>query len=112
LRTLIARAFTSYTSDQIIGVPPWADTARFDIVAKAPSDAMPVGLIDPESLAPMMAALLKDRFKLSYHTEEREMPAYTLVAAKPKMKKADPSVRTWCKNPRRVRMRWSARTSP
>jgi uncharacterized protein (TIGR03435 family) len=45
-----------------------------------------------------MLALLKDRFKLAYHTEERELPAYTLMAAKPKMKKADPSARTWCKN--------------
>jgi len=50
----------------------------------------------------MMLALLKDRFKFSYHTEERELPAYTLVAAKPKMKKADPSARTWCKNASQV----------
>jgi uncharacterized protein (TIGR03435 family) len=50
----------------------------------------------------MVLALLKERFKLSYHTEERELPASTLVAAKPKLKKADPTTRTWCKNASQV----------
>ena len=98
LRFLITRAFNTTSNDQLTGVPSWADSARFDVIAKAPSDAAPLPVIDPEVLGPMMLALLKDRFKLSYHTEERELPAYTLVAAKPKMKKADPAARTWCKN--------------
>jgi len=42
----------------------------------------------------MLRALLIDRFKLQVHTEERPGDAYTLVAAKPKMKKADPSNRS------------------
>jgi uncharacterized protein (TIGR03435 family) len=101
LRFLITRAFNTNSSDQLTGIPLWADTARFDVVAKAPSDVALTN-IDPDALAPMMLALLKDCFKLSYHTEERELPAYTLVAAKPKMKKADPSTRTWCKNATQV----------
>jgi uncharacterized protein (TIGR03435 family) len=52
-----------------------------------------------ESVAPMLRALLKERFGLAYHTEDRPLPAYTLVAAKPKMKKADPAERTSCKQP-------------
>ena len=102
LRFLITRAFNTNSNDQLTGIPSWADTARFDVIAKAPSDGTPQPFIDPDVLAPMMLALLKDRFKLSYHTEERELQAYSLVAAKPKMKKADPSSRAWCKNPNQV----------
>ena len=102
LRFLITRAFNTNSNDQLTGIPSWADTARFDVIAKAPSDGTTQPVIDPDVLAPMMLALLKDRFKLSYHTEERELQAYSLVAAKPKMKKADPSSRAWCKNPNQV----------
>src|SRR5262249_10249755 len=98
LRFLISRAFNTNTNDQLTGIPSWADSARFDVIAKAPPDGTAQTFIDPEVLAPMMLSLLKDRFKLSYHTEERELPAYSLLAAKPKMKKADPSSRSWCKN--------------
>ncbi len=35
--------------------------------------------LDPETMAPMMLALLKDRFGLKYHTEQREVQAYDLV---------------------------------
>lgn len=101
LQFLISRAFNTNSSDQLTGVPSWANTARFDVIAKAPSDGASQ-IIDPDTLAPMLLALLKERFKLSYHTEERELPAYTLVAAKPKLKKADPTTRTWCKNASQV----------
>jgi uncharacterized protein (TIGR03435 family) len=102
LRFLITRAFNIISSDQLMGVPAFADTTRFDLIAKAPADSVaPVG-IDQDALAPMMLSLLKDRFKLSYHTEERELPAYTLVAVKPKLKKADPSARSWCKSPSQI----------
>jgi uncharacterized protein (TIGR03435 family) len=36
---------------------------------------------------------------MTYHTEERPVSAYSLVAGKPKMKKADPASRTFCKSP-------------
>jgi uncharacterized protein (TIGR03435 family) len=54
--------------------------------------------MDMDAMAPMILALLKDRFKMTYHTEERPVTAYTLVSAKPKMKKADPASRTFCRN--------------
>jgi uncharacterized protein (TIGR03435 family) len=101
LQFLITRAFYPNNSDQVAGVPSWASSARFDVVAKVPSSNGPPQM-DAEALAPMMLALLKDRFKLAYHTEEREVQAYALVSAKPKMKKADPSTRAWCKSPAQV----------
>jgi uncharacterized protein (TIGR03435 family) len=45
----------------------------------------------------MLQALLKDRFKLEAHFEDQPVNAYTLVAARPKLKKADPASRTGCK---------------
>ena len=39
-----------------------------------------------------------DRFKIVTHYEGRLVDVYTLVAAKPKLKKADPSTRTECRS--------------
>src|SRR5439155_4399064 len=63
-------------------------------VAVAPANGAPAPLQD---LGPMLQALLKDRFKMQTHFENRPVTADTLVAAKPKLKKADPSSRTGCK---------------
>jgi len=99
LQTLLLRAFSPtngfISGDAIIGAPGWANTERFDITAKAPSDAP--GQLDPASMSTMLRSLLEERFGLKSHTEERPMSAYTLVAGKPKMKKAEPSSRTGCK---------------
>ncbi|MBV8847366.1 MAG: TIGR03435 family protein [Bryobacterales bacterium] len=97
MRFLIGRAFSDYGNDQLIGVPKWADTARFDITALAPEGSLSGPMIDQENLATMLRALLKDQFKMTWHTDERTVPAYTLVAAKPKFKKADPESRISCK---------------
>ena len=98
IRFLINRAFNTNNNDQIVGAPKWADTDRYDITAKAPSMGPASAAIDMDSAAPMMRALLVDRFGMKYHTEDRPVSAYSLVAAKPKIKKADPASRTSCKN--------------
>ena len=59
---------------------------------------LPIQSVDPEAVAPLLRSLLADRFQMKYHTEERPLSAYVLVAAKPKMKKADPASRAWCRN--------------
>jgi uncharacterized protein (TIGR03435 family) len=97
LRFTIQRAFNVNSNDAIVGLPSWADS-NYDIIAKAPSQPNAAPL-DNETMAPMILNLLVDRFKLKYHTEDRPMTAYTLVAGKPKMKKADPNSRTSCKTP-------------
>ena len=92
---LIYRAFNVANNDQMVA-PKWANAARFDINAEAD---MPAGVaLDADAMRPMMLALLVDRFKMTYHTEERPVTMYALVPAKPKMKKADPASRTWCKS--------------
>jgi len=55
--------------------------------------------MDDETVAPMLRALLVARFRMKYHREERPVIAYSLVSVKPKMAKADPDSRTFCKSP-------------
>jgi uncharacterized protein (TIGR03435 family) len=89
--------------DEIPGTPKWLtlDSPRFDLLAKVPGSAIANGTeIDTDDMQAMMRALLVDRFKMKVHYEDRPMDAYTLVAAKPKLKKADPSTRTGCKTAR------------
>jgi uncharacterized protein (TIGR03435 family) len=100
---LLQRAFNVNSTNEIAGIPSWAGSTRFDVNAQAPQDSgIAAGPMDPEALAPMMLSLLKERFKLAYHTEQRSVQAYSLVAAKPKLKKADPAARSWCKNPQQI----------
>jgi len=98
LRLLINRAFNVSSNEQLQGLPDWTNTQRFDIMAQAPSEGSPTAGIDNEWLAPMLRSLLVNRFKITYHTEERPVTGYALMAVKPKLKKADPASRTFCKD--------------
>jgi len=75
LTFLIAWAF-SLDDGRLFGMPKGADSARFDIVAKAPTENPPSGQTQL-----MMRALLADRFGLIVHTEKRNLNAYTLAIA-------------------------------
>jgi uncharacterized protein (TIGR03435 family) len=101
LRFFIDRAFNVMTPDMVTGVPQSAQMERYDINAKLPAETALAasGPGEMEALAPLLLKLLEDRFKLKYHKEDRPVSAYTLVAGKPKMKKADPASRISCKTP-------------
>jgi uncharacterized protein (TIGR03435 family) len=88
LKFLVEQAW-NLTDDMLVGAPKWMDSDRYDIVAKAP-----VADLDIEDVWTMLRALMVERFQLTTHTEDRPVTAYTLVAVKPKMKKADPAGRT------------------
>jgi len=60
---------------QVTG-PEWADHDRFDIEARFPEGA------DPKDDRRMLQALLKDRFKLSFHIEKKQLEGYALVVGK------------------------------
>lgn len=64
------------TDDMISGGPKWVGEERWDIVAKAPAGA------PDTALRGMLQTLLKDRFKLVTHQEEKPMSAYVLTAVK------------------------------
>ena len=73
LTFLIAWAF-DLDDRRLVGMPKGADSARFDIVAKAPAENVAAGQTQL-----MMRALLADRFGMAVHTEKRNLNAYALV---------------------------------
>ena len=102
LNKLIAIAWGIDSLDMIAGAPGFADKVHFDIVAEASGDPPAPGTPIPQppdvdALRAMLRALLADRFRLAVHTEERPVIVYTLTAVKPKLRKANPSDRTACK---------------
>src|SRR5205814_8110312 len=72
------------------GLPPDAPAAA----ASNPQLAIQLRFTDADSVAPMLRALLVQRFGLMFHNEQRPLPAFKLTAVKPKLRKADPSHRT------------------
>jgi uncharacterized protein (TIGR03435 family) len=101
LKLLIRLAWDFNTDELIAGGPKWLETTRWDIVAKASASAPGTpDQFDIDVLRLMLRNLLIDRFKLQTHMEDRPVTAYTLLAAKPKLQKADPSNRTnWKEGP-------------
>ena len=73
-RQLIRQAYDIHDT-QIIGGPDWLASEGFDINATT-------GDKPPDQMRFMMQSLLRDRFKLTFHTEKRELPTYALVVAR------------------------------
>jgi uncharacterized protein (TIGR03435 family) len=63
---------------QVSGLPGWAETERYDIVAKLPQGGDP----SDAQLRTMLKNLLQSRFGLSFHTEKRELSVYTISIGK------------------------------
>jgi uncharacterized protein (TIGR03435 family) len=111
LKWLIVEAWGALIPpDRIVDGPKSMDSPCFTVVARAPfeEDALagsnatgwngPVwNGVDIDSMRMMLRALLVDRFKLAAHQEDRLISGYELVAAKPKLRKADPSNRPGCR---------------
>jgi uncharacterized protein (TIGR03435 family) len=74
-RFLIQQAY-GVRDFQIVGGPDWMKSDRYDITAK-PEEAA-----SGDQVKEMMKSLLKDRFKLEFHRETKELPTYALVVAK------------------------------
>ena len=87
VRNLIMMAY-QLRDFQVTGGPDWMRTDRYDIVAKADDEN-----ITPEQNREMMQNLLKDRFKLVFHNETKELPVYNLVIGKngPKLRETPES---------------------
>jgi uncharacterized protein (TIGR03435 family) len=97
MRLLLTRAFNSNNNERLAGIPAGVDSIRVDVLAKTSSDVQAGPGIDPEVIAPLLRNLLADRFKMTYHEEERTVTAHSLVSDKPKLKKADPDSRIFCR---------------
>jgi uncharacterized protein (TIGR03435 family) len=76
--TLILKAiYPEYAlPGRIVGGPPWIDSERFDIDARAE------GTASRDSILLMARRLLADRFGLKVHVEPRQVDVYALVRAR------------------------------
>jgi uncharacterized protein (TIGR03435 family) len=74
LRDLIGYAY-DVEFFQVTG-PEWTSHDRFDIEARFPEQA------DKKDEKRMLQALLKERFKMAFHMEKRELESYALVVGK------------------------------
>ena len=83
LKLLIAAAY-SLNSREVSGGPGWLESDHFDIVALTPADVRP----NHDEQMAMLRNLLADRFKLTFHREEKEFSIYELSVARggPKLK--------------------------
>jgi uncharacterized protein (TIGR03435 family) len=76
LKGIIQLAYRIPQPSKLVGVPDWANTERFDIVARAG------GTVEGDDLRLMLRALLADRFKMVARLEKRTVDVYSLVVAK------------------------------
>lgn len=86
MQMLVAQAY-GIQDFQIVGAPDWFDHDRFEINAKmenSVADALAKLSQEDRALTrqKMLQALLTDRFKLTIHRENKELPAYTLAIGK------------------------------
>jgi uncharacterized protein (TIGR03435 family) len=80
---LIAAAY-NLNSKTISGGPGWIESDHYDIAAVTPGEVRPTR----DEQMSMLRSLLADRFKLTFHREQKEFSIYELEVAKggPKLK--------------------------
>lgn len=77
IKALMARAYAEDGPPlDLIGLPSWAESERYDVVAKDKPNAT------RDEQRQMWLALLTERMKLAAHYETREKPSYDLVVAR------------------------------
>jgi uncharacterized protein (TIGR03435 family) len=102
LQDFIHEAYDVVLNDQVVGIPLWANSERFDIEAKvASADVAAFKKLTLDQVRSMGRQILTDRFKFASHEEKQVRPLYALVVAKggPKlelstMSSEDPNART------------------
>src|SRR5687767_7916547 len=76
-RALVLHAYSiGSTPVEVVGLPSWADSERYDVIARARPRS------SPDELAQMWRALLSERMKLAAHYETRPRPGFHLVLAR------------------------------
>ncbi len=97
LGSVILSAFSVKSNDQVVGLPAWVNSDQFDIQAKMDdATAAAYHKLNREERATqsklLFQEILKERFRLRFHIEEREFPVYKLTIAKggSKLKVATP----------------------
>jgi uncharacterized protein (TIGR03435 family) len=98
LQQLVMEAWQLPSGAMLGDAPPWLDTVRYTILAKLPPEVDGRTLVlHQDPLDSMLRKLLTDRFHIQSHWGEQTAEGYVLLAGTPRMKKADPTSRTYCK---------------
>jgi uncharacterized protein (TIGR03435 family) len=77
LKALVGAAY-NLTPQAISGGPAWIESDRYDILAGTPGEVRP----NLDEQMSMLRNLLAERFKLTFHREQKELSLYALVVAK------------------------------
>lgn len=75
-RLLVLLAYPVAAPAEVINLPSWANSERYDVTVKGSPDAT------PEQVTQMWRTLLADRMKLAAHYEPRDGGGYKLVVAR------------------------------
>ena len=98
LQQLVVEAWQLPAAATLGNAPPWMDRVRYTILAKLPPEVDGRTLVlHQDPLDSMLRKLLVDRFHIQSHWGEQTADGYVLLAGTPRMKKADPGSRTYCK---------------
>jgi uncharacterized protein (TIGR03435 family) len=76
--SLVLRAF-GVLRPQILGVPGWATTERYDVVVTVPEGRV----LNDRDRQPYFQQMLEDRWQLRFHRDTRRQRAYSLVVSDP-----------------------------
>jgi uncharacterized protein (TIGR03435 family) len=93
LALVVLYAYWINDPNMVAGLPDWAWSERYDVVAKvAPSDLPAYHALDKTQRPAMLQSVLAERFRLQTHHEIKDRPVYALVIAKggSKLKEAQP----------------------
>jgi uncharacterized protein (TIGR03435 family) len=74
LSDLITMSYNIHTK-QIVNGPSWMEQDKFDLTGRPKAEGVP----NTDQLRGLIRSLLADRFKLTVHTEKRDLPAYGLT---------------------------------
>lgn len=106
LKYLIQSAWNLDLNDDedVLGLPKWGDSDRYDVQAKASADDLVQTArgrqVENEEMNQMLRTLLIERFGIEAHMEERPVDAYNFEAAgpklAPKLQPTNPAERTRC----------------
>jgi uncharacterized protein (TIGR03435 family) len=98
LQALLVEAFQLKTGAMLGNAPPWINTVKYTILVKLPPEVdARAAWQDQDQVDNMLQKLLIDRFQIKYHWGTQTQDGWVLMPGTPKMKKADPNSRSFCK---------------
>jgi len=96
LITILHSAF-GLQDDRILGAPVWTKSKHYDLEAKVrPEDVPDLEKLTDDQRRMMLCPLLKERFGMKFHHEQRSLPVFALIVAPggSKLRQTEPNPHT------------------